>query len=114
MTGIADDGSRRYVKPVVVPEHLDLLSGPTTGIVVLPRRLKWSGNPTYDLDSPGRIVDLYRTVINEAAVPGDLYSYLDRSTLVALWASMWLPASVRQMWEDRFPELRSRSGTIAA
>src|SRR5215467_7683901 len=106
MAGVADGASRRYVKPVVVPDRLDLLCGPTTGVVVLPRHLKWSGSAVYDLGSPGRIVDLYRTVINEAATPGDLYAYLDRSTLVTLWASMWLPMSIRRAWEDRFPDLR--------
>jgi hypothetical protein len=49
-----------YAKPVVVPDHLDRLIGPVTGIVQLPARLKWSGNPRYDLDQPGRIADMYR------------------------------------------------------
>jgi hypothetical protein len=96
---------RGYAKPVVVPDRLDLLAGPTSGTVTLPRHLKWSGNPRYDLDQPGRIADMYRAVINEAATPTDLHTYLDRTTLVRLWPAMWLPADVRRMWQDRFPEL---------
>ncbi len=57
---------RRYAKPIVVADDLTLLRGRTTGVVTLPRHLDWSGAADYDLDSPGRIVDLYRTVLIEA------------------------------------------------
>jgi hypothetical protein len=40
----AEPGGRRYAKPVVVPDRLDLLRGPTVGIVRLPRHLDWSPN----------------------------------------------------------------------
>jgi hypothetical protein len=110
------DASQRrgYAKPIVVPDRLDLLTGPTNGVIHLPRHLKWSGNARYDLDQPGRIVDLYRTVINEAATPTDLHTYLDAATLAALWPSMWLPVAVRRAWEDRFPELTRRRDSPAA
>ncbi|MGB2568320.1 hypothetical protein ACPFP2_07720 [Micromonospora citrea] len=106
MAGESANRPRGYAKPVIVPEALELLRGPTAGVVVLPRHLKWSGNARYDLMQPGRIVDLYRTVLNEAASPVDLYAHLDRTTLVKLWPSMWLPAAVCRAWEARFPELR--------
>jgi hypothetical protein len=51
--------SRRYHKPVVVADRLDLLRGRTTGVVSLPPHLKWSGSPRYDLSVPGRFIDLY-------------------------------------------------------
>ena len=114
MAGTGSAQPRGYAKPVVVPERLDLLTGPTTGAVQLPRHLRWSGNARYDLDQPGRIVDLYRTVINEAASPVDLHTYLHRATLVALWPSMWLPVAVRRAWEDHFPELTRHRNTTAA
>jgi hypothetical protein len=97
--------SRRYAKPIVMPERLDLLAGPVTGAVRLPVRLKWCGANEYDLDSPGRIIDLYRTVINEAQAAEDLHTYLHEATLKSLWAYMWLPTAVRNAWEHRFPEL---------
>jgi hypothetical protein len=96
---------RRYAKPVVVPDRLELLGGPVTGVVSLPRHLKWSGNPHYDLGQPGRVADLYRAVINEAAVPTDLHTYLERDTLLRLWPTMWLPIAIRNEWEAHFPEL---------
>ncbi|MFF3856330.1 hypothetical protein [Micromonospora sp. NPDC002575] len=104
---------RGYAKPVVVPDSLDRLDGPTSGVVDLPRHLKWSGNARYNLANPGRVLDLYRTVLNEAAAPEDLHTFLDCQTLIQLWPSMWLPPSVRKAWEDRFPELR-RTGQVAA
>jgi hypothetical protein len=59
----------RYHRPYAVPESLDLLRGPSSGTVRLPVHLDWSGNAVYDLDAPGRIVDLYRAVLIEAASP---------------------------------------------
>lgn len=104
-----DDVSRPhgYAKPVVVPETLDQLCGPTSGVIDLPRHLKWSGNSRYDLAQPGRVGDLYRTVLNEAASPADLYAFVSRDSLIQLWPSMWLPQAVRRAWEERFPQLRS-------
>ncbi len=102
-------GGPRYSKPLVVPDDLRLLAGPTFGIVHLPVHLDWSGRADYDLDRPGRIVDLYRTVINEAAEPTDLHTYLDAATLKRLWSYMWLPIGIRRVWETRFPELAQRS-----
>jgi len=105
---------RGYAKPVVVPDDLDLLSGPTTGVVHLPRHLKWSGNSRYDLNQPGRIADMYRTVINEAATATDLCTYLEQRTLRRLWPNLWLPAAVRHAWETSFPELADLRRTSAA
>ena len=109
-----DRPQRRYAKPVVVPDRLELLNGPITGVVNLPRHLKWSGNPRYDLGEPGRVQDLYRAVINEAAAPTDLHTYLERVTLVRLWPDLWLPIPIRQAWETRFPELAAQNHTSAA
>ncbi|MET3427100.1 hypothetical protein BJ973_006312 [Actinoplanes tereljensis] len=103
---------RRYAKPLVVADDLTLLRGETTGVVILPRYLDWSGAAEYDLDSPGRIVDLYRTVLIEATKPADLHEFLDQATLARLWPSLWLPPDLRRTWELRFPELR-RTGSKA-
>jgi hypothetical protein len=105
---------RGYQKPIVMPDDLRLLSGPVGGIVHLPTHLDWSGHPVYDLDRPGRIVDLYRTVINEAANPGDLHTYLNESVLERLWSCMWLPAQIKCAWESRFSELAQLSRLASA
>src|SRR5215813_278483 len=98
-------GSRQYAKPYIVAERLELLTGPTGGLVRLPGHLAWSGSSEYDLDAPGRIIDLYRTVLIEAATPEDLYAYLDAGTLQRLWSYLWLPTELRTAWESRFPQL---------
>ena len=98
-------GPRRYAKPYVLPRSLDLLTGPIMGTVRLPRHLAWSGSAVYDLDTPGRVVDLYRTVILEATSPEDLHTYLNASTLKRLWSYIWLPPVVRQMWQAQFADL---------
>lgn len=103
---MAETGFRgEYVRPVAVAERLDLLMGPTSGVVELPRHLDWSGHARYDLDRPGRIIDLYRAVLNEATKPSDLYAFLNAQVLKRLWSYMWLPPRVRRAWEQRFPEL---------
>jgi hypothetical protein len=73
--------SARYQRPYAVPERLDLLQGPSSGTVQLPSYLDWSGNAVYDLDAPGRVVDLYRAVLIEAASPQDLYAYHPQNPL---------------------------------
>jgi hypothetical protein len=75
--------------------------------------LNWSGNAVYDLDAPGRIVDLYRAVLIEASGPQDLYAYLDAAVLRRLWAMLWLPAALRRAWEQRFPVLAEISRVTA-
>jgi hypothetical protein len=96
---------RRYAKPVVVADDLTLLRGRTTGVVTLPHHLDWSGAANYDLNSRGRIVDLYRMVLIEATKPDDLHTFLDRALLTRLWPSLWLPPDLRRSWEERFPDL---------
>ena len=105
---------RRYAKPIVVADDLDLLQGRTAGVVTLPSHLDWSGAADYDLDSPGRIVDLYRTVLIEATKPDDLHAFLDRAILARLWPSIWLPPDLRRAWEDRFRELRQTASELPA
>lgn len=106
--------SRRYAKPYVVAERLGLLTGPTSGVVRLPQHLDWSGRASYDLDTPGRIIDLYRTVLIEAVTPEDLYGHLEEITLRRLWSYLWLPPALRAAWEQRFPQLAELSRLAAA
>ena len=112
----ADSGgtpAARYRRPYAVPESLALLRGPSSGTVRLPTHMDWSGNAAYDLDAPGRIVDLYRAVLIEAATPQDLYTYLDAAVLRRLWAMLWLPAQLRRAWEQKFPVLAEISRITA-
>jgi hypothetical protein len=107
-------GLRRYARPYVLPESLESLAGPVGGVVMLPRHLAWSGGAVYDLDSPGRVVDLYRTVIIEAASPEDLHAFLNAAVLRRLWSYLWLPPVVRQMWQARFADLAAIDALAAS
>lgn len=107
-------GPRRYSRPYVLPESLESLAGPVGGVVRLPRHLAWSGSATYDLDSPGRVVDLYRTVIIEAASSEDLHAFLNGAMLRRLWSYLWLPSAVRQMWQARFADLAAIDALAAS
>jgi hypothetical protein len=107
VTNAREPRPRGYAKPIVVPDRLELLVGPTSGIVQLPRHLDWSGSAEYDLNEPVRVVDYYRAVLIEATKPADLHAFLDLATLRLLWPSLWLPRDLRAAWELRFPSLRS-------
>jgi hypothetical protein len=114
MSSPEEAAPRRYARPYVLPRSLESLTGPVTGVVRLPRHLAWSGSAVYDLDSPGRVVDLYRTVIMEATSPEDLHVYLDAGTLRRLWSYLWLPPAVRQMWQSRFADLAAIDALAAS
>jgi hypothetical protein len=63
-----------------------LLQGPSSGTVHLPTHLDWSGNAVYDLDA---------------------------AVLRRLWALLWLPAQLRNSWEQKFPALAEISRVTA-
>jgi hypothetical protein len=115
-SGDVSSGARpspRYRRPYAVADGLEMLRGPVSGVVRLPAHLDWSGHAEYDLDAPGRIVDLYRAVLVEAAGPQDLYAYLNAAVLRRLWAVLWLPAQLRRAWELKFPVLAEISRITA-
>lgn len=107
----ADYVPYRERRPYLVADSLDQLTGPTTGTVTLPVILDWSGNPTHDLDAPGGLKRMYAIVLSEALRPEYLATYLNREKLIDLWPDLLLPRRVRQMWEERFPELAATSRT---
>jgi len=71
--GGAPPGSR-YAdqRPYAVADSLADLRGPTSGTVVLDRRLDWSGQARYDLANPRRMASMYETVLREATRADDL------------------------------------------
>ncbi|NIK57029.1 hypothetical protein [Kribbella shirazensis] len=97
--------------PYVVPESLDLLQGPTSGVVDLPTRLDWGPKPRYDLASRDETIALYRKVISEASTQDDLTQYLNRDVLLALWPELRLPRRCAELWNQAFPQLDADNGT---
>jgi hypothetical protein len=74
-------------------------------VITLPHHLDWSGSAEYDLGRPTRLASMYKTVLTEASTVEDLHTWLDRDLLARLWHTLWLPARLRRLWEDRFPGL---------
>ncbi|MGP3917427.1 hypothetical protein [Nonomuraea sp. 10N515B] len=97
------------LRPYVVPATLEELTGPTTGVITLPRHLDWGPERSYDLDQIADARLLYMRVIRESATPDDLQRFLNAALLRRLWPELVLPPRVQALWLDRFPELRRQA-----
>ncbi|WP_132194456.1 MULTISPECIES: hypothetical protein [Kribbella] len=91
--------------PYVVPESLDQLTGPRTGIVELGVPINWSPKHTFDLADHDDQVSLYTTVISEASTLEDLSRFLNKDLLIELWPQLRLPRYCVRRWHDQFPQL---------
>ena len=110
--GIRAPYQARPGRRAVVAPSLSELHGPLSGTVELPQRLFWQPDRHVDLDAPGLLIWMYETVLREAATVDELCTWLHGPTLVRLWSDLYLPAGVRQAWEERHPVLRV--GAVAA
>ena len=90
----------------LLPDTLLELAGPVTGVIQLPLRLDWSDHMVFHLEEPAERNLMYERVIREATRADDLRSYLNESVLRQVWSLLFLPRSVWQTWEQRFPDLR--------
>jgi hypothetical protein len=91
----------------VVAADLAQLRGPVHGVVELPHRLFWQPDRRVNLDNGALLRWMYETVLREAVSGAELRTWLDGSTLRAVWSELHLPVGVRTAWEARHPELRS-------
>ncbi|WP_331720555.1 hypothetical protein OG851_42160 (plasmid) [Streptomyces sp. NBC_00161] len=98
-----------------LPASLGELTGPSRGVVELPLHVAWSGLRAYDLDRPRQRMSLYRTVLAEGQRE-DLTALLDRDLLTEQWPVLRTLVSrhIRQVWEERFPQLTARTRTTSA
>ena len=105
---LLDVTGRTYAenRPYLLPETLGELAGPVTGVIRLPLHLDWSERTEFHLDDPAERNVMYERVIREATQLDDLRSYLNEVVLRQVWHRLFLPARVRQSWEERFPGLR--------
>jgi len=97
-----------------LPESLNVLRGPTQGVVDLPLHIAWSGMTSYDMSNPRQRMGLYRTVLHEG-LHDDLPRYLNQDLLLQLWPVLrtLVGRTVRSVWEDAFPQLASRARAVA-
>lgn len=92
-------------RPYLLPEALEELTGPATGVILLPLHIDWSERIALHMDDPAERRLMYQRVIREAARADDLRRYLNAAILRDIWHTLYLPPQVRHLWEDRFPDL---------
>jgi hypothetical protein len=103
---------QRHLRPVAVPDSLDDLKGPGSGVVELPITLFWSRpDRKFNLDDRYQAIDMYLSVLDRGNVD-ELASYLNGKLLVELWPDLHLTRAKRLPWQARFAELRP--ATVAA
>ncbi|MFF3491287.1 hypothetical protein ACFYWS_08045 [Streptomyces sp. NPDC002795] len=108
LSGLSDAELYRIKFVRRLPEALDELAGPEHGVVDLPLHVAWSGVTSYDVDRPRQRMVLYSTVLQEG-MHDDLVAYLNRDFLLAQWPVLrkLVGRTVRTVWENAFPELRT-------
>ena len=111
MTHQVDTERPRFRRPFVVPDSLDDLRGPATGMVTIPHSVFWAKPEpvVIDVENDRVLWSMYREVLGSAVELEDLITVVNKDHLIRLWPELIWDRMVRQAWEDRFPELRGRS-----
>ncbi len=91
--------------PYVVPESLDQLTGPRSGIVELPVSIVWGAQRVFDLGNADDRLSLYKAVLSEASTVGQLTSLVNKDLLIELWPQLHLPRYCVRRWHTAFPQL---------
>ncbi len=87
-------------RPVAVPELDDPPVAKASGLIELPRHIRWSGPPvTYDLSDRTDRARVYEQVLREGT-EDDVRFYVDAGQLLELWDDLVLPPAVRRAWAD--------------
>lgn len=94
----------RDIKPYDVPARLDELHGPRSGRMELPLNVYWGPPYTFDLANESDVVEAYQATLREGRVV-DQVEVFNQDLLVTIWPELVLPVRVRELWENRFPEL---------
>ena len=88
-----------------LPSVLESLAGPGGGVVELPLDLAWSGDRRFDLADPGQRYLYHMTVLTSAVTREHYTSWLNAGLLRGDWGRLRLPRTLREIWQERFPEL---------
>jgi hypothetical protein len=86
---------------------MESLVGPQGGVVNLPIDLAWSGDRSFDLADPVQRYLFHMTVLTAAVTREHYTRWLNADLLRSDWARLRLPLPLRQVWQERFPELEA-------
>ncbi|GAB2721750.1 transcriptional regulator [Arthrobacter bambusae] len=92
------------VIPYEVPERLEDLRGPAEGVLTLPQHVYWGPEAECDLGEPEGVIKAYQAILREGA-RADQVELMNAGVLVWVWSELMLPASCRELWENKFPQL---------
>lgn len=95
-----------FRKPSIIPQSLEELRGPTTGLFTIPKRLYWPRPEpiTIDLSRDGEKTLLYAAVIVEGTL-ADFRTMVNGDELIRLWPQIGLSPLIMEKWGQRFPQL---------
>ncbi len=95
----------RDLKPYEVVDSLDDLKGPPQGTIRLPIWVRWIDDGDIDVTDPGGVRLAYQALLAEgtAEIQAQL---INKDRLLQVWPHLSLDSRVRDLWEDRFPQLK--------
>lgn len=95
----------REIKPYAVPDSLEALRGPSSGLVTLPMWVYWApGERTFDVGTRSGAKRAYVAVLSEGVLD-EVCEVVNAQRLKQLWDAMVIPRRARALWEQQFPEL---------
>lgn len=96
-----------FRRPIVIPESLDELRGPASGLMEIPISVMWASQQLYVLDAGDdeACADVYSEALGTATLE-ELRMIINKNTLLRVWPKMTGDRMTRTMWEGRFSELR--------
>lgn len=89
----------------LVPDSLEELNGPSSGVVELPIHLDWGPERHYDVADDARCRTLYQLTLQNSGSTQEMARIINAGRLITLWSSMRLPNRCRQLWNDAFAQL---------
>lgn len=97
--------TRTFRPPFAIPESLDDLQGPATGVLNIPHSIMWVTREEVriKLSHDGQTKAAYAEILG-SATQEQIEELVNKDLLLRLWP-VTLDRTVTEAWNDRFPEL---------
>jgi len=97
----------RDIRPYEAPDSLDELEGPYDGFIDLPHGVRWQADRLgVDMSNPGWRRMAYQALLAEGTID-EQKRLLNRERLIEAWSTLSMDPRIRDLWVERFPELRA-------